>query len=85
VSSDFIRVKHHKDQANEQDYSHHLLSFTFKKWQAGQVAKHIMESPEIETFREDKRGGSEQLGERKYGERRDEEEHEELGFIMEDC
>jgi len=45
-----------------------------------------MESPEIETFREDKRTECEQSGEKKKdGERRDEEEHEELGFIMEDC
>jgi hypothetical protein len=79
VSSDFIRVKHHKDQANGKDYSHDLLSFTFKKWQAGQVAKH-MDSPEIETFIEDKLAESGPAA--KYEER---DEHEELGFMMEEC
>jgi hypothetical protein len=32
VHSDFIRVKYHKDQANDKDYSHEGLGFTFKKW-----------------------------------------------------
>jgi hypothetical protein len=34
--SDFIQVKYHKDQANDKDYSHEGLGFTFKKWQAGE-------------------------------------------------
>lgn len=34
--SDFIQVKYHKDQANDKDYSHEGLGFSFKKWQAGE-------------------------------------------------
>ncbi|GAM87469.1 hypothetical protein ANO11243_054940 [Dothideomycetidae sp. 11243] len=41
VDSDFIKVKYHKDQANDKDYSHEGSGFTFKKWQADQVAKHM--------------------------------------------
>ncbi|KAF4624460.1 hypothetical protein G7Y89_g13713 [Cudoniella acicularis] len=32
IHSDFIRVKYHNDQANDKDYSHEGLGFTFKKW-----------------------------------------------------
>jgi len=53
VHSDFIRVKYHKDQANDKDYSHEGLGFTFKKWQADQVAKHF-DSKESEVFAADK-------------------------------
>ncbi|CZT12536.1 uncharacterized protein RAG0_16329 [Rhynchosporium agropyri] len=56
VHSDFIRVKYHKDQANDKDYSHEGLGFTFKKWQADQVAKH-MDSKEVEYFEADKTAG----------------------------
>jgi hypothetical protein len=31
VHSDFMRVKYHKDQTNDKDYSHEGLGFTFKK------------------------------------------------------
>ncbi|KAG4426192.1 hypothetical protein IFR04_000658 [Cadophora malorum] len=64
VHSDFIRVKYHKDQANDKDYSHEGLGFTFKKWQADQVAKH-MDSREVEAFEADKTAGKEHV--RKYG------------------
>jgi len=64
VHSDFIRVKYHKDQANDKDYSHEGLGFTFKKWQADQVAKH-MDSKEVEAFAADKSAGKEHV--RKYG------------------
>ncbi|KAI9675635.1 MAG: hypothetical protein M1817_001002 [Caeruleum heppii] len=64
VDSDFIRVKYHKDQANDKDYSHEGLGFSFKKWQADQVAKH-MDAPEVEEFVKDKGAGKEAV--RKYG------------------
>ncbi|KAL8651932.1 MAG: hypothetical protein Q9226_004477 [Calogaya cf. arnoldii] len=51
--TDFIRVKYHKDQANDKDYSHEGLGFSFKKWQADQVMKH-MDSPEVKEFEADK-------------------------------
>lgn len=53
VDSDFIQVKYHKDQANDKDYSHEGLGFSFKKWQADQVMKH-MDSKEVEYFIKDK-------------------------------
>ncbi|KAL8947746.1 MAG: hypothetical protein Q9222_006007 [Ikaeria aurantiellina] len=56
--SDFIRVKYHKDQANDKDYSHEGLGFTFKKWQADQVMKH-MDSEEVKMFEADKNAGKE--------------------------
>lgn len=64
VDSDFIQVKYHKDQANDKDYSHEGLGFSFKKWQADQVAKH-MDSEEVEAFEADKNAAKEHV--RKYG------------------
>ncbi|KAM3082908.1 hypothetical protein ACMFMF_002557 [Clarireedia jacksonii] len=64
VHTDFIRVKYHKDQANDKDYSHEGLGFSFKKWQADQVAKH-MDSEEVAVFKEDSLAGKEHV--RKYG------------------
>ncbi|KAI9863740.1 MAG: hypothetical protein M1824_006337 [Vezdaea acicularis] len=64
AESDFIQVKYHKDQANDKDYSHEGLGFSFKKWQADQVAKH-MDSPEVEAFAADKAAGKDEV--RKYG------------------
>ncbi|OCL04105.1 hypothetical protein AOQ84DRAFT_301504 [Glonium stellatum] len=64
VKSDFIQIKCHKDQANDKDYSHEGLGFTFKKWQADQVAKN-MDSPEVEEFSADKNAAKEHV--RKYG------------------
>ena len=52
INSDFIRIKYHKDQANDKDYSHEGLGFSFKKWQADQVMKH-MDSPEVAEFKTD--------------------------------
>jgi hypothetical protein len=47
VDSDFIRVKYHEGQANDDDHSNEGLGASFKKWQADHVAKH-MDSPEVE-------------------------------------
>ncbi|KZF24129.1 hypothetical protein L228DRAFT_245012 [Xylona heveae TC161] len=64
VDSEFIQVKYHKDQANDKDYSHEGLGFSFKKWQADQVAKH-MDSKEVEVFAADKGAAKEPV--KKYG------------------
>lgn len=53
IDSDFIQVKYHKDQANDKDYSHEGVGFSFKKWQADQVMKY-MDSPEVKAFEADK-------------------------------
>jgi hypothetical protein len=53
LQSDTMRVKYHREQPSEENYNRELLGFTFKKWQADQVARH-MDSPEIEAFRSDK-------------------------------
>ena len=53
MDSDFIQVKYHKDQANDKDYSHEGLGFSFKKWQADNVAKH-MNSSEVAAFEADR-------------------------------
>jgi hypothetical protein len=64
TDSDFIRVKYHKDQANDKDYSNEGLGATFKKWQADNVAKY-MDSKEVEEFAADKDAGKEEK--RTYG------------------
>jgi len=64
IDSDFIQVKYHKDQADDKDYSHEGLGFSFKKWQADNVVKH-MDSKEVEAFIGDKGAGKEHV--RKYG------------------
>lgn len=64
VDADFIQIKYHKDQANDKDYSHEGLGFSFKKWQADQVAKH-MDSKEVEFFKADQGAGKEHV--KKYG------------------
>ncbi|KAM0799658.1 hypothetical protein BDR22DRAFT_881128 [Usnea florida] len=64
IDSEFIQVKYHKDQANDKDYSHEGLGFTFKKWQADQVMKH-MDSPEVAEFKADEGAGKEHV--RTYG------------------
>ena len=64
VDSDFIQIKYHKDQANDKDYSHEGVGFSFKKWQADNVMKH-MDSPEVAEFIADKDAGKEHV--RKYG------------------
>lgn len=64
VDSDFIQVKYHKDQANEKDYSHEGLGFSFKKWQADNVSK-LMSSDEVKYFEKDKGAAKEDV--RKYG------------------
>ncbi|KAL8705566.1 MAG: hypothetical protein Q9201_001306 [Fulgogasparrea decipioides] len=63
-NSDFIRVKYHKDQANDKDYSHEGLGFSFKKWQADQVMKHL-DSPEVAQFEADK--GAAKTAPNQYG------------------
>jgi len=60
VDSDFVQIKYHKDQANDKDYSHEGVGFSFKKWQADNVAKH-MDSKEVEYFIADKDAGKEQV------------------------
>lgn len=62
--SEFMQIKYHKDQANDKDYSHEGLGFSFKKWQADQVAKY-MDSPEVKQFEADKNANKEHV--RKYG------------------
>jgi hypothetical protein len=61
---DFMQIKYHKDQANEKDYSHEGLGFSFKKWQADNVVKH-MDAPELKEFEQDKEAGKEHV--KKYG------------------
>lgn len=51
IDSDFIRVKYHKDQANEKDYSNEGIGAVIKKFQADKVAKY-MDSPEVKQFLE---------------------------------
>ena len=60
IDSDFIQVKYHKDQANDKDYSHEGLGFSFKKWQADNVPK-MMSSPELAAFEADKGAGKEHV------------------------
>jgi hypothetical protein len=64
LHSDFMQIKYHKDQANDKDYSHEGLGFTFKKWQADNVVKH-MDAPELKEFEADKGAGKEEV--RRYG------------------
>jgi hypothetical protein len=55
IDSDFIRVKYHKDQANDKDYSNEGLGATFKKWQADNVSKSFMkDDPGVKAFEADK-------------------------------
>lgn len=62
--SDFMQIKYHKDQANDKDYSHEGLGFSFKKWQADNVVKH-MDTPELKEFEQDRTAAKEHV--RKYG------------------
>ena len=64
VDSDFIQVKYHKDQANDKDYSHEGAGFSFKKWQADNVVKH-MNSDEVKYFEKDKNAAKEPVN--RYG------------------
>ncbi|KAL1876463.1 hypothetical protein Daus18300_002707 [Diaporthe australafricana] len=64
IDSDFIRVKYHKDQANEKDYSNEGIGAAFKKFQTDQVVK-LMDSPEVKQFEADKDAGKEKR--REYG------------------
>ena len=56
--SEFIRVKYHKDQANDKDYSHEGVGFSFKKWQADHVMKN-MDSEEVKYFEKDRSAAKE--------------------------
>ncbi|KAG9191523.1 hypothetical protein G6011_10257 [Alternaria panax] len=62
--SEFMQIKYHKDQANDKDYSHEGVGFSFKKWQADNVVKH-MDTPELEEFEQDKGANKEHV--RRYG------------------
>jgi hypothetical protein len=53
MESDFIRIKYHKDQANEKEYSHQGLTFNLKKWQADNIPKYL-NAEEIKVFENDK-------------------------------
>jgi hypothetical protein len=64
VDSDFIQVKYHKDQANDKDYSHEGVGFSFKKWQADNVMKR-MDSEEVAYFEKDKGAAKEPV--QQYG------------------
>ena len=52
VDGDFIRIKYHKDQANEKDYSHQGLGFSFKQWQADNLPR-FLNVEEIKAFEKD--------------------------------
>lgn len=58
LDSDFIRVKYHKDQANEKDYSNEGFGAAIKKFQADNVPK-LMDSAEVKAFEADKDAGKE--------------------------
>ena len=62
--AEFVRVKYHKDQANEKDYSHEGVGFTLKKWQADHVPS-MVDIEELKEFEADKGAGKE--GVRRYG------------------
>ncbi|KAF2266461.1 hypothetical protein CC78DRAFT_614981 [Lojkania enalia] len=62
--ADFVQIKYHKDQANDKDYSHEGLGFTFKKWQADNAVKYL-DAPELKEFEADKGAAKEHV--RKYG------------------
>lgn len=62
--SEFMQIKYHKDQANEKDYSHEGLGFSFKKWQADNVVKQ-MDAPELKEFEQDRNANKEDV--RRYG------------------
>ena len=65
--AEFVRVKYHKDQANEKDYSHQGVGFTLKKWQADHVPG-MMDEEVLKEFEVDK--GASKEGVRKYGSRK---------------
>ena len=67
VDSDFIQIKYHKDQANDKDYSHEGVGFSFKKWQADKVAKN-MDSKEVAYFEKDKTAAKEPVKKYSSGE-----------------
>lgn len=58
IDSDFIRVKYHKDQANEKDYSNEGIGAAIKKFQADKLSN-LMDSPEVKEFEADKDAGKE--------------------------
>lgn len=66
VNTEFERVKYHKDQANDKDYSHTGLGFNFKKYQADKVVEY-MDSPEIRAFEADKGKGGDKINTYKSG------------------
>lgn len=56
--------RYHKDQANDKDYSHEGVGFSFKKWQADKVAG-MMSSKDVEYFIKDKDAATQPV--KKYG------------------
>lgn len=53
AESEFMRVKYHKDQVNEEDYSHEGIGFNLKKWQADQLPK-FLDTELLKPFEADK-------------------------------
>ncbi|KAF3767169.1 hypothetical protein M406DRAFT_251842 [Cryphonectria parasitica EP155] len=64
TDTDFIRVKYHKDQANEKEYSNEGIGAAIKKFQTDNVPK-LMSAPELKAFEADKDAGKEKR--RAYG------------------
>jgi hypothetical protein len=62
VHNDFVRIKYHKDQANDKDYNHEGPGFTFR-WQADQVSKYI-DNHKVAAFEGDRNAAKERV--RKY-------------------
>ncbi|EGX96359.1 hypothetical protein CCM_01015 [Cordyceps militaris CM01] len=54
AESSFVRIKYHKDQANEQDFTHAGIGFNLKQWQADQLPKYLNDD-ELKHFEADKR------------------------------
>ena len=70
--------RYHKDQANDKDYSHEGVGFSFKKWQADNVPK-LMDAPELKEFEKDKSAAKEHV--RKYGTGKEEGDAPKRDFV----
>lgn len=60
LDTDFLRVKYHKDQENDKDYSHEGAGFKFKKWQADHVPQ-TMDNDGVKFFEADKEAGKQNV------------------------
>lgn len=52
VDSDFIQIKYHKDQANDKDYSHEGLGFSFKSGLFAETTSLQQHSTDLNSFTE---------------------------------